>query len=392
MERSIRELITQDLKKENKMLFIGGPRQVGKTTLAKQLGEISFSPFLYTSWDVFADQKKILKQKLPPDKKLIIFDEIHKFQNWKNLIKGIYDTHKDNNKIIVTGSSRLDLYQKGGDSLLGRYFYIRLHPFTLAEILKISLPKKFDPANFNFIDSKKSQKVFEQLFQFGGFPESFLRKEERFSLRWRNERRKRIVREDIRDISNIRNLSVLESILPFLQERVASVFSINSLREDFLLNHGTLSSWVDTLENFYYLFRIRPFLSSAIKSIKKEAKVFLWDYSEVENKASRFENLIASHLLKYVNYFEDFYGLNMKLFYLRDKNQREVDFLITKDNKPLIAVEVKLSQEKISSPLKYFKKKLDIPYAFQVLKKEEVDFVKNGIRVMSANKFLSALT
>lgn len=387
MPRYISSLLLHDLQK--KMVFLGGPRQVGKTTLAKEIGS-QFENFLYLTWDKTADQKKILAQTFSPEEKLLIFDEIHKYRNWKNTIKGIYDTH-ENNHILVTGSARLDLYRKGGDSLLGRYFYTRLHPFSLAEILQKDIPTECNPLLWKFSTLVDAQNILSDLLLFGPFPEPFFEKDIRFAKRWREERTKRLIREDIRDISTIKDLSQLEILIPFLEEKVGGLFSLNALREDFSVHHSTITRWIETLEHFYYLFRIYPFQSKKIQSLKKEPKIFLWEYSVVENEAARFENCIASHLLKYVHFFQDFYGEKLELCYLRDKSQREVDFLIIKNQKPFIALEVKTSQEKISVPLKYFKEKLDIPFCYQIVQKSGIDFEKNAIRVISAEKFLQIL-
>ena len=148
---------------------------------------------------------------------------------------------------------------------------------------------------------------------------------------------------------------------------------------------------MNLLENFYYCYRIKPYFSQKIKALKKEPKLFLWDILEIDNFSIKFENFIGNHLLKYVHYLKDYYGLDVSLNYIRDRDKREVDFLITLKNKPLIAIEVKENDEKISKNLKYFKKKLSIPFNYQVLAKENVDFVSSDIRVISADKFLSVL-
>jgi len=393
MKRDLAQHIFEDLKE--KMVFLGGPRQVGKTTLAKQMSQEFFDPFEYLNWDIPGDQKRILDFSFSPSSKLLLFDEIHKYKNWKNLIKGLYDGFGDQYRVLVTGSARLDLYRKGGDSMLGRYHYHRLHPISYAEAAGYS--DQFSAVHFEtkgeliFCESKPQ--ILQDLMEFGGFPEPFLKKNKRTLRRWQNERKIRLIREDIRDAESIRELSLLQVLTNILPERVGTIFSLNSLREDLKVAHRTLSKWIEILENFYYCYRIYPYNSSRIKSLKKEPKLYLWDYSEVPDEAERFENLIASHLLKFVHHLYDTYGLRLDLCYLRDIDQREVDFLITLENRPLIAVEVKWKNQRISTPLKYFRAKLNIPYSYQVLREDGIDLFKHkeGVHLISADRFLTGL-
>ena len=278
---------------------------------------------------------------------------------------------------------------------MGRYHYHRLHPISLAE--ERGKEYQFDietfEKNFNLQFPTQSHKVLSDLMEFGGFPEPYLKKNNRFLKRWLNERKTRLIREDIRDIELIREISLLQVLVDLLPSKVGSIFSINSLREDLDLAHQTIAKWLDILENFYYCFRIYPYHSSEIKSLKKESKLFLWDYSEVADQAIRFENLIGSHLLKWVHFLYDSFGIRANLKYLRDVDKREVDFVHTIDNKPVAAIEVKSKSQNISTALKYFKLELNISYGYQVVREEDIDFLslKEDIRVISASKFLSAL-
>ncbi len=396
--RYLSSFIEEDLS--YKMVFLGGARQVGKTTLAENIGK-NFPKYDSLNWDNRSDQKRILAQEFSGGSELLVFDEIHKYPDWKNYIKGLFDTQKEKYKILVTGSARLDVYRKGGDSLLGRYHYYRLHPFSVAEYFDVSFlgekikknPEKY--LEFSFPEDSEilldAQKSLGILLERGGFPEPLFSQNPRELKRWRNERIERVVKEDIRDIENIQKISLLNITTQILPERVVSVFSINSLREDVGVSFQTMAHWIDILENFYYLFRIYPFVSSKIKSLKKEPKMFLCDWSEVENEAMRFENCIGSHLLKWTNFLYDVYGEKIELHYLRDKEGREVDFFISKNGKPWKAIEVKFSDTTISKHLKYFQKKLEISECYQIVFQEGVDFEKDGVRVMSASKFLMAL-
>lgn len=385
--RYLLETIIEDLK--NKMVFIGGARQVGKTTLAKNIVAKEFHDTTYYNWDFKPDRKKIISYELPGVSSLLIFDEIHKYKKWKTLIKGIYDTYKEKYKIIVTGSARLNIFRRGGDSLQGRYHYYTLHPFTLAEIENIK--NKWQP--FEELDFKRSfyRSSAETLLTFGGFPEPFLSQDNKILRRWHNEKLERLFREDIRDIENIRDINSMKLLGDLLPSKAAGPLSINNISTDLDVSHRAINNWLNILESFYYLFRIYPFTSKKIRSIKKESKLYLIDWSEIDNEGARFENMIASHLLKFVQYLYESEGYKTELFYLRNVDKKEVDFLVTLNNKPWFSVEAKLSDKTPSPYITYFKERLKIPFNYQVIREDNVDIMKDGIRVISFSKFLSGL-
>ncbi len=388
-KRYLEKPVVQDLK--DKMVFMAGPRQVGKTTLALSIGKKVYpGKYAYLNWDNRDDRKIILNSTFRADKDLIIFDEIHKYKNWKNYLKGEYDKCKDRFKMLITGSARLDIYKRGGDSLLGRYYYYRLHPFSLNEMLeKSGKAKAFQ--SLEFADSKKEHRnKLDILLKFGGFPEPLIKQNERTLRRWHNQRVDRIIKEDIRDIENLRDLSALQILVEILPEKIGSLLSLNSLREDLNVTHKTISLWVDILERFYYHFRIYPFANKKIKSLRKEPKIYLWDWSELSGEAEKFENMIASHLLKFCHFLVDSQGIKANLYYIRDIEKREVDFLVTVDGKPWFCVEAKTSFKRIPVSLIYFKERLKIPFTYEVVKEENIDFLKDNIRVISASKFLTA--
>ena len=390
LPRYLQQSILADLKQQ-KMVFIGGPRQVGKTTLAKQVG-LDTPIYTYLNWDNRDDRKKIISYTFQPDSNLIIFDEIHKYRLWKKHIKGLYDKEKEKYNIIVTGSARLDVYRRGGDSLMGRYHYYRLHPFSMREALGIpSSLEVFKP--LQFLDQGiATDELFSTLIKFGGFPEPFIAKDETTLRRFHNERLERLVKEDIRDLETIRDLGSLQVLVEMLPEKVGSLFSLNALREDLQVAHKTVSLWVDILEKFYYHFRIYTFASNTIKSLRKEPKLYLWDWSQVENPSARLENMVASHLLKTIHWLYDSQGFKAELFFLRDREGREVDFLVTVDKKPWFSVEVKQNNKDVSSHLKYFGQKLKIPFQYQIVGGMDTeDYIRDGIRVLGAAKFLSGL-
>lgn len=385
-ERCLSSPIVEDLKA--KMVFVGGPRQVGKTTLARVLVGARFKETAYFNWDNKAERKQIMAAQWPGAAELIILDEIHKFTGWKRFIKGEYDVHKDKYRFLVTGSARLDIYRKGGDSLQGRYHYYRMHPFTLAELAKAKSP--IEPFKELPIDAVHHQEL-AILERFGGFPEPLFSQSDRILRRWHSERSERLFREDIRDTEMIRELGKMQVLSDMLPSKVGALLSINSMREDLEVSHRAASHWLNILESFYYHFRVYPFSRTSFRALKKEPKLYLWDWSEVADEAARFENLVGSHLLKLVHWLHDHEGFKTGLYFLRDTSKREVDFLVTVDEEPWFAVEVKLNDDSLAPNLRYFREKLNIPFAYQVLKKPGVDRIADGVRIISADKLLPAL-
>lgn len=389
-KRYLTEHILKDLNE--KMVFVGGARQVGKTSLARYIAKHYFRSHDYLNWDYKDDRKKVLQGRFKGDAEIVLFDEIHKYKEWKNYLKGQFDKHKSDFRILVTGSARLDVYRRGGDSLMGRYYYYRLHPFSLAEFME----RRNDIAPFREIHFHESNKeaieAVDILLKFGGFPEPLLGQSERTLRRWHNQRLDRLVKEDIRDIENIRDLSALQILVNILPEKVGSLLSVNSLREDLAVAHKTAATWMDILERFYYHFRIYPFSHKKIKSLKKEPKLYLLDWSEIQNNNSaKLENVVASHLLKLCHYMNDVDGYNTDLYFLRDIEGREVDFLVTEGGKPWFAVEVKTSSKEISRNLEFFGNKMNIPFLYQVVSEKNLDVRKDKIRIIGIEKFLLSL-
>lgn len=369
MKRYLEDQIRKDIAK--KMVFIGGPRQAGKTTLAKMIGGETG----YLNWDADEDREKILRRELP-DAPVLIFDEIHKYKRWRNYLKGLYDKSKESRRFIVTGSARLDLYRYSGDSLQGRYHFLRLHPLTLDELNH----------------SVNSTKDTEDLFQLGGFPEPFLGGEKFESDRWSREYRQRLLRDDITSIETIEDLGSAELLLLRLPELVGSPLSVNALREDLQKSFRTVSRWLELFERFYAIYRITPFGSPLIKAVKKERKHYHFDWNLVKDEGARFENLIGSHLLKWCHYFEDTQGRDMSLHFFRDIEQREVDFLVCENGKVFLLIEVKLSDAPVSKDLVYLKHKFQKADAFQIhLRGKKHYQTEDQITVGPASKLLNQI-
>jgi uncharacterized protein len=345
MNRYIKSSIINDLEK--KMVFIGGPRQVGKTTLSLDiLGGQENHP-AYLNWDAPGIAQKLRQGELPANEPILIFDEIHKYENWRNLVKGIYDTNKSSKKFLITGSARLDYYRHGGDSLQGRYFYYRLHPLSAPELGLAS-------------------HGIERLLEMGGFPEPYFENSPSYWRRWQTERNKRVIQEDLITLEEVVEVKKLDLLVKILPERVGSTLSIQSISEDLSASHKTIERWVTILENLYFAFRIPPYGPSKIRALKKAQKLYLWDWSLCPERGAKVENMIASHLLKYCHYKEDTMGHQMELRFLRDTDSREVDFVVLKDGAPEFAVEAKTGERAVSPHIKYFAERTEIPIFYQV--------------------------
>ena len=368
LSRYLKAHIVADLK--NKMVFVGGPRQVGKTTLALDILDVGSRRHpAYLNWDDPQTRKRLLAAEFPGGQSLLVFDELHKFPRWRELIKGLYDTQGDDTSILVTGSARLDHFRKGGDSLQGRYHYYRLHPCSLNEISR-------EPTASDLND----------LLQFGGFPEPLLTGDSRTWRRWQRERVSRVVYDDLRDLENVREVALVELLAEALPDRVGSPLSINSLSEDLQVAHETVKRWLSILENLYFCFRIAPFGAPRIRAVKKETKLYLWDWSQVPGDGERFENLVASQLLKYCHFVEDTQGFRMELRFIRDFDRREVDFVVLRDRRPEFAVECKTGSRSPSRAISYFRERTNIPAFFQV-HLEDRDYITKGTRVLPFTTF-----
>lgn len=377
LQRYLKKHIIADLSE--KMVFLGGPRQVGKTTFSQSLiSHYKDGHPAYLNWDDTEDRNKIQKGSFSKDTTLIILDEIHKFSKWRSLVKGFYDKLKNTYRFLITGSARLDYYRKGGDSLLGRYHYYRMHPLSLPEVV-ISWQSK--GVTQNMVD----------LLEYGGFPEPYLKKDSTSLHRWHRQRRERIVYSDIRDLENVKEISNIELLIQALPERVGSPLSRKNLAQDLQVDFKTVEKWITILENVYYCYRILPFGPPKTKAVKKEQKIYFWDWSELEDIGAKWENFVASHLLKYCHFVEDTEGIKMEIRFLRDIEGREVDFVVLKKGKPLFAVECKAGEKKTSPHLKYFSERTNIPMFYQVHNGTRNQMVSDRISVLPFPEFCKEL-
>ncbi|MCG2816487.1 MAG: ATP-binding protein [Candidatus Aminicenantes bacterium] len=372
IKRFIEEPVTADVNQ--KMVFIGGPRQCGKTSLAKHLLEKSVPDpsERYLNWDALDDRENIMRERFPSGGGLLVLDEIHKYSRWRQTVKGLYDKRGDELKILVTGSARLDLYRRGGDSLQGRYHYFNLFPFSLSEL------------------GGASPSTLQDLLMYGGFPEPFLRASEEHSRRWSRAYRFHLVREDLRDLERVYDLDSIEKMVYRLPDLVGSPLSVNALREDLGVSHQSVTRWLQMLENLYMIFRLYPFGAPRLRAVKKEAKHYHLDWTLIKEEGYRFENMVACHLLKWCRFVEDTEGYDMELRYFRDVDRREVDFVLVKDGKLLYFVECKLKAKEAGRALRYLKERFpDVPAAQISMEGGQDVMTKEGIRLCPAHVFLA---
>lgn len=407
--RYIQSEVLNCLNKERKMAFVCGPRQVGKTTFSRHILDKEGVHRGYFNWDIEKDRREILKGKedfwrarlKDASDPCLVLDEIHKYPRWKKFLKGLFDAARKEVRILVTGSGRLNVYQRGGDSLFGRYHLFRLMPLTVGEILGTGseTPGPVDALQL-LADAtspgkiKEAMDAFERLSRFNGFPEPFYSGESKTLVRWRREHRELILREDLRDLTRIRDIGLMDALVGLLPERIGSPLSLNALREDLDVAFNTVKHWIKTLDFLYYLFEVRPFGGKLARTLKKEAKIYLFDTSVIESEGARFENIMALHLLKACYAWSDFGFGDYSLHYVRDKEKRETDFLVVENGKPWMLIECKLSGSAPDHSLEYFRKALKPKHAFQVVRSlEPGDLYKAGedIHIVSPARFLSCL-
>jgi len=360
-------IIRDHLQRNRQMALVSGSRQVGKTTACRAAGDI------YLNWDNADHRRTILRgpaalaqaagvDQLRASPPVLILDELHKHAKWKALLKGFFDTYGDRVRILVTGSSRLDIYRRGGDSLMGRYLLYRMHPWSVGELLRPHVPDRVvqPPASID-------EEEWQALCNHGGFPEPFLRRDLRFSRRWRSLRKEQLSREDLRDVAHVQDLGTMETLMAILAERSSHQLVYAALANEINVSVDTVKRWIDILGRLHYGFTIRPWFRNVTKALRKEPRWFLRDWSGVADPGDRAETMVGCHLLKAVEGWTDLGFGDFELRYLRDKAKREVDFVVVRDRKPWFLVEVKRTDTALSPALAHFQTQTRAAHAFQVV-------------------------
>ena len=403
MKRLYQQVFNEHLTEHRQMLFVMGPRQSGKTTVAQQLIHNHQSGF-YFNWDNVNDRDQIVTGPksiaqsthlalLANNKPWIVFDEIHKFKHWRDFLKGFYDSYPDETRILVTGGAKLNIFNRGGDSLMGRYFPFHFHPLSVAELTQSGA----NTTSEIWLEPKPiDNEMFTALWKFGGYPDPFLKQSDSFSRRWKKSGHQQLFEEDIRDLTRIQDIDRLELLAENLKSQTGSLLSYQSLATHLRVSDNTVRNWLVTLKSLYFCFDIRPWSTNINRSLLKEPKYYLWDWSLCITEGAKAENMIALHLLKAVDFWNDLGLGDYSLHFLRDKDKREVDFLITKNNTPWMLVEVKLSLNKgISPALRYYHEVLRPEFTFQVVLNMDYEnkncFQNKKIQIVPAKTFLSQL-
>ncbi len=358
------------------MVFLTGPRQVGKTFLSKQLMQ-EFKEPIYLNFDDIEDAKIIRNKQWPLSADLVVLDELHKLDGWKRFIKGVYDTRPEHQSFLITGSARLDTFRQSGDSLAGRYFHYRLNPISLKEAANLS---------------QDVHVSLQKLLNRGGFPEPFLSQDEEDVNRWRIQYYTDLVREDILDFGRVHEIRAIKLLLELLRSKVGSPISYTSLAEDLQISPNTVKRYIDILQSLYIIFLVPPYHKNIARALQKRPKVYFYDTGYIKGDESiRFENLIAVSLLKNAQYLYDAKGRQINLYYLRDKEGREIDFVLSEDESLTLMIEVKLNKGIVSRHLRYYQSRFDTAQFVQVVLNLDKKFISSGVDVVPAVDFLMGL-
>ncbi|KQC12329.1 MAG: hypothetical protein APR63_11405 [Desulfuromonas sp. SDB] len=394
--------IWKELSQDKSMIFISGPRQTGKTTLSRMISK-DYKNNLYFNYDMILNKQKLVNDPLffeKVDRKdnttpLIIFDEIHKYSDFKNYLKGIIDQFSLNYKFLVLGSGRLDTYQKGSDSLAGRYFQFRLFPFTISEFSRNnSQIVDFLENPLNCINSDNSYPRWYDLAEYSGFPEPYLKATKEFFIRWSNTYHQQVIRDDILSMKELRKIDELEMLFSILPFKISSPLSLDSLARDIKVSFNAVKSWINIFESLFLVFRISPWTNKISRSLSKEKKLYLYNYAIINDPAKKFENMVALELYRATTNWNNLGYGTFSLHYIRNKEKQEVDFLISNNHKPILLIEVKLNDPHPPPSLIKFQDILNVP-AIQLVNQKEIYRIltnkNNKILIITAPKWLSSL-
>lgn len=374
MKRYLHEPVLKDLAK--KMVILTGPRQVGKTYLAKEL-MAAFKKPQYLNYDALDNARVIQSRQWAVNADMLIFDEIHKMKIWKRFLKGIYDTRPAHQSILVTGSSRLDTFRQAGESLAGRYYHIRLYPLSVREL-------KGKVESFEAVSA---------LNRLGGFPEPFLSGSETEAARWRNQYYTDLIREDILEFSRVHEIRAMRLLVELLRTRVGSPLSFRSIAEDLQIAPNTVRKYMDILESLHIVFLIRPFHTNVARAILKEPKIYFYDTGYVQGgEGIKLENTCANCLLKHVHFLQDICGKNIDLHYIRTKTGHEIDFAISENKVLSQLIKVKLASNAVSPALHYFLKKISKVSAVQLVHNLRQEQTIHGVSIVPCGQYLANLS
>ncbi|HMP72841.1 MAG TPA: ATP-binding protein [Kiritimatiellia bacterium] len=345
------------------MRFISGPRQAGKTTLAKaKLAEQECSA-LYYLWDLrkirdrYRDNELFFTADIPLTQPnvWVCFDEIHKMPKWKNILKGVFDETGDRFRFMITGSAKLNLLKRAGDSLAGRYFTFHLLPLLASELVgRTSLATSAPESAATLIEqsitnSLGDKQAIDSLLTYGGFPEPYLSQSQPFYRKWSGDYLETVIREDIGSLTRIVERESIYQLYQLLPEMAGSPLSESSLASHLQISPVTVKNYLRRLEDFYLGFSVPPYSRNIKRSLLKARKFYLFDWVRLTDPAARYENFIACQLKARMYLWRDASGEAFDLFYVRNKQKQETDFLLVREGKPWLLVETKLSDGPVDS-------------------------------------------
>ena len=395
MQRYLDDPIFRDLKR--KLVFVTGPRQVGKTTLSRLLLKAG-SQGVYLNYDIARDRVQIERRSWQPDAALLVLDELHKMPSWKSWLKGVVDGKPDGQQILVTGSARMDTFRQSGESLAGRFLCWRLHPISVREWCEFGV-KPVDLAT-----GDTAEKAFTKLLVRGGFPEPFLADSDVDAQRWRMRYADGLIREDVLEFSRIQELGSMRVLLDLLRDRVGSPLSLASLARDLQLSQPTIKRYLDILQALYIIFLVQPWHHNIARSLQQAPKVYFYDTGMVGTQSfeelsaneqqtlmgTRFENATALMLLKNTHYQQDAYGKSASLHYLRTKDGAEIDFALSVGTKLTHMIECKLSDVAPARGFTNFGTQWPEAKAIQVVRHLPTAEHYKGVDIVNAAQFFAA--
>jgi uncharacterized protein len=359
--RTIQNYWISDDWLKNRMLFLSGPRQVGKTTLVAST--ICTKDAGYFSWD--SRKVRLAYQKDPDffasaESAWICFDEIHKRPKWKDILKGAYDDYKDRYKFVITGSARLETFKKSGDSLVGRYFHTHLFPLNLPDLRKNNFQLPGNAVELaELASSSADMHELDDLMTLGGFPEPFFSGSEDFWKRWSMNHNDLIVQEDMKDLTRVIEIDKIEALLEMLKPSIGNTISLRHLAEDLETTHGSIHRWLQILNKVHLIFPIPPYTKNVRRTYKQAKKWYFMDWRFADS--NRFENLVASSLFRAAALYADRFGDPVDLRFVRTHDQTEVDFLLIRNGKPWLLVEAKEGVPETTRGVYRFTNELRVP-------------------------------
>ena len=389
------------------MRFISGPRQIGKTTLARSFLRQRNLEQLYFNWDLRAVRDRYIQDPYFFETEVydaqskrkpawVCLDEIHKMPKWKNILKDYFDKFEEKIRFIVTGSARLDWLRKSGDALTGRYFLFHLFPLTLSEAAGNPLPRqREDEKAEDFIEKRISrtgyeQNSLEQLLNYSGFPEPFTKASGRFFKRWQRDTLDQIVREDVRDLTRIIETENVASLVLNLPSRIGSPLSLNALREDIQVSYTAVKNAVSALRLTCVIFLLPPYSRNISRALTKEKKAYFYDWTRCSDPAARFENYVAVELKALAQLWNDSGAGRFELYYVRTKDGRETDFLLIRDGKPWCLFEAKLTDGRVETHhLRHAEALGSIPFVQLTQEPNVVKKSRGTFYRLSASRFFS---